>query len=77
MAPSLDRFDALDDDALYRYLADRAATRDEYLVVEEHADGWVAETWNESGKASTRVAFSAQGRDRRTAMLGLARKLAP
>jgi hypothetical protein len=74
MATEQDRFDALDDESLYRYLIDTAAKRREYLEIEERADGWVAEIWNDSGKAARRVAFGARGHDRRTAMLRLARK---
>ncbi len=74
MATQQDRFDALDDDSLHRYLVDTAAKRCEYLEIEERADGWVAEVWSEGGKVSRRVAFAAGGHDRRTAMLRLARK---
>jgi hypothetical protein len=67
--------DALDDDDLYEYLAGLAAARDEYLEIAERPDGWIAETWNDSGKAARRVAFAAQGHNRRAAMLSLVRKL--
>jgi len=73
MATQEDRFDALDEDSLYRYLTDTAAKRCEYLEIEERTDGWVAEIWREGGKV-TIVAFGARGPDRRTAMLRLARK---
>jgi hypothetical protein len=52
MATQEDRFDALDEDSLYRYLTDTAAKRCEYLEIEERADGWVAEIWREGGKVN-------------------------
>jgi len=73
MATQEDRFDARDEDSLYRYSTDTAAKRCEYLEIEERADGWIAEIWREGGKV-TIMAFAARGRYRRTAMLRLARK---
>jgi hypothetical protein len=74
MTTEQDCFDALDEGELRRYLTDTAAKRCEYLEVEERPDGWVAEIWSEGGKVTRRVAFAAGARDRRTAMLHLARR---
>jgi hypothetical protein len=74
MTTEQDRLDALDEDSLYRYLTDTAAKRCEYLEIEKRTDGWVAEIWSEGGKVTRRVAFAAGARDRRTAMLRLARR---
>ena len=75
MATEQDRFDAMDDRSLFRYLENVAAERDEHLEIKEVAGEWVAETWSASGRAGRRVVFEGGGADRRTAMLDLARRL--
>jgi hypothetical protein len=75
MATQADRFDALDDEALARHLADEAERRRERLSIEERDRGWVAETWQTDGLSSGRsLMLGAAGPDRRSAMLGLAEK---
>lgn len=75
MATQASRFDALDDEALARYLVEEAERRREQLSVEEHDGRWVAETWQTDGLSSGRsVMLGAAGPDRRSAMLGLAEK---
>lgn len=75
MAVDQDRFDALDDEALTRLLSEEAGKRRERLHIEQSAGGWVAETYQTDGLSSGRsVMLGAIGPDRRTAMLGLARK---
>ena len=75
MAIDEDRFDALDDDALVQLLANEADRRREHLVIEEHAGGWVAETYESGGLSSGRsVMLGGAGADRRAAIVALARK---
>lgn len=75
MAVDQDRFDTLDDEALAELLSEEAGKRRERLRVEERADGWVAESYQTDGLSSGHsVMLGAAGPDRRTAMLGLARK---
>ena len=70
------RLEALDDEALARFLTEEASRRRERLSVGERAGGWVAETYQTDGLSSGRsVMFGAAGPDRRSAMLGLAEKL--
>ena len=52
MATQQDRFDALDEESLYRYLTDTATKRCEYLEVEERPDGRVAQIWSEGAGKS-------------------------
>jgi hypothetical protein len=76
MATQAENFDTLDDESLANYLADAVARRREQLSIAERAGGWVAETYQTDGLSSGRsVMLGAAGPDRRTAMLGLARKL--
>jgi hypothetical protein len=76
MAVDQDRFEALDDEGLAQLLAEEAGKRRERLHIEQGAGGWIAETYQTDGLSSGRsVMFGAAGPDRRTAMLGLARKL--
>ena len=74
MAVQEDRFDALDDDALLRYLMDGADERREHLVIEQRGVDWIAETLVSGGLSGRAVMLGAAGTDRRSAMLGLARK---
>jgi hypothetical protein len=75
MAVQQDRFEALDDAALAQLLTEKASERREHLLVEQRAGGWVAESYQTDGLSSGRsVMLGAAGPDRRTAMLGLARK---
>ena len=75
MAVDQDRFDALDDEALAQVLSEQAGKRRERLHIERRAGGWVAETYQTDGLSSGRsVMLGATGPDRRTAMVGLARK---
>jgi hypothetical protein len=75
MAVDQDRFDALDDEALTQLLSEQAGKRRERLHIEQRAGGWVAESYQTDGLSSGRsVMLGAAGPDRRTAMLGLARK---
>jgi hypothetical protein len=75
MAVDQDRFDALDDEALAQLLGEEASERRERLTIEQRAGGWVAESYQTDGLSSGRsVMLGAAGPDRRTAMLGLARK---
>ncbi len=44
-------------------------------MIEQRGDGWIAETFESGGLSGGRsVMLGAAGRDRRVAMLGLARK---
>jgi hypothetical protein len=75
MAVDQDRFDALDDEELAQLLSEQAGKRRERLHIEERAGGWIAETYQTDGLSAGRsVMLGAAGPDRRTAMLGLARK---
>lgn len=75
MAVQDDPFAALDDDALLHYLNDGATQRRETLVIEPRGGEWIAETFESGGLSSGRsVMLGAAGLDRRSAMLGLARK---
>jgi hypothetical protein len=75
MAVEQDHFDALDDGALVGFLTDEAVKRRERVQVEQRGGGWVAESYQTDGLSSGRsVMLGAAGPDRRTAMLGLARK---
>jgi hypothetical protein len=70
------RLDALDDEALERYLTDETERRRERLVVAARAGAWIAETYQSDGLSAGRsVMLGATGPNRRTAMLGLAEKL--
>jgi len=76
MSVDQDRLDALDDEALAQLLSEEAGKRRERLHIEQQAGGWIAETYQTDGLSSGRsVMLGAAGPDRRTAMLGLARKL--
>jgi hypothetical protein len=71
-----ENLEALDDEGLASYLADEVARRREHLSIAQQGGGWVAETYQTDGLSSGRsVMLGAAGPDRRTAMLGLARKL--
>ncbi|MGH2883648.1 MAG: hypothetical protein ACRDPA_13285 [Solirubrobacteraceae bacterium] len=74
MAVQEDRFDALDDDALLQHLVDVAAERRERLFIDERDGAWIAETVKSGGLSGRTVMLGAAGPDRRSAMLGLARK---
>ncbi len=75
MATHAGRFEALDDEALAKYLVGEAERRREHLSIEESDGRWLAETWQTDGLSSGRsVMLGAAGPDRRTAMLGLAEK---
>jgi len=74
MAVQENRFETLDDEALLRHLADVANKRREHLVIEERAGAWIAETWTSGGLAGRSVMLGATGSNRRSAMLGLARR---
>lgn len=75
MAVDQDRFDALDDEALAQLLGEEASERRERLTIEQRAGGWVAESYQTDGLSSGRsVMLGAAGPDRRSAMIGLARK---
>ena len=75
MAVHQDRFDALDDEALVAFLTDEAVKRREHVRVEQRGGGWVAESYQTDGLSSGRsVMLGAAGPDRRSAMVGLARK---
>jgi hypothetical protein len=74
MAVEEDRFDALDDDALLRHLVDVAAQRRERLMLEQRGGVWIAESTLSGGLSGRTVMLGAAGTDRRSAMLGLARK---
>jgi hypothetical protein len=75
MSGEQDRLDALDDEALAQLLSEEAGKRRERLHIEQRAGGWIAETYQTDGLSSGRsVMLGAAGPDRRTAMLGLARK---
>jgi hypothetical protein len=75
MAVQQDRFDALDDQALAQVLEEEVGRRREHLLIEQRGGGWVAESYQTDGLSSGRsVMLGAAGPDRRTAMLGLARK---
>ena len=75
MAVQQDRFDALDDEGLVQALTDEATRRRQHVRVEERAGQWVAESYQTDGLSSGRsVMLGAAGPDRRSAMLGLARK---
>jgi hypothetical protein len=75
MAINEDRLDALDDEALVQLLRDEAGRRREGLRIERRADDWVAESYQTDGLSSGHsVMLGAAGPDRRSAMLGLARK---
>jgi hypothetical protein len=68
------RFDALDDAALERYLTDETDRRGQRLVIAARGGAWIAETYEVGGLSGRSVVLGATGRDRRTAMLGLAEK---
>jgi hypothetical protein len=73
MGPEYARFEALEDEALERYLTDEAALRRERLVIVARGGAWIAETYLRDEVSSGRsVMLNAMGHDRRTAMLGLA-----
>jgi hypothetical protein len=75
MAVQEDRFEALDDESLLNYLTEGAAERCETLVIEQRGGQWIAETFESGGLSGGRsVMLGAGGPDRRTAMVGLARK---
>jgi hypothetical protein len=75
MSVDQDRLDALDDEALAQLLSEEAGKRRERLHIEQRAGGWIAESYQTDGLSSGRsVMLGAAGPDRRTAMLGLARK---
>lgn len=75
MAVDQERFDALDDEALTQLLSNQASKRREHLRIEQRAGGWIAESYQTDGLSSGRsVMLGAAGPDRRSAMLGLARK---
>jgi hypothetical protein len=75
MAVDQGRFGTLDDEALTQLLAEEAGKRRERLRIEQRAGGWVAESYQTDGLSSGHsVMLGAAGPDRRTAMLGLARR---
>jgi hypothetical protein len=75
MATQHDPYDALDDEALLRHLIEEADRRREGLTIEQREGRWVAESYLKDGLSSGRtVMLGGAGPDRRTAMLGLARK---
>ena len=75
MAVHEDRLDALDDEALIEFLSTQAGRRRERLHIENRGGDWVAESYQTDGLSSGRsVMLGAVGPDRRSAMLGLARK---
>jgi hypothetical protein len=75
MAIHEDRLDELDDEALAQHLTEEAGLRREHLLIEPRAHDWVAESYQTDGLSSGRsVMLGAAGPDRRSAMLGLARK---
>ena len=77
MATPDEQFEALSDESLANYLTEEVSRRREHLSVQQRGGGWVAETYQTDGLSSGRsVMLGAAGPDRRTAMLGLARKLA-
>ena len=70
-----DRFEAIDDESLLGYLTEGADQRRETLVIEQRGAEWIAETFESGGLSGGRsLMLGAAGPDRRTAMLGLARK---
>jgi hypothetical protein len=70
------RYDALDDESLLRYVADEAGRRRERLSIEERGAKWVAELSQGDGFSSGRtLSLAAAGPDRRTALLALAEKM--
>jgi hypothetical protein len=75
MAVQEDRFDALDDEALLQHLVEVAAERRELLVLEQRDGVWIAETVLSGGLSGRTVMLGAARPDRRSAMLGLARKV--
>jgi hypothetical protein len=75
MAVHEDRLDALDDESLIQLLSTQAGRRRERLHIEKRGSDWVAESYQPDGLSSGRsVMLGATGTDRRSAMLGLARK---
>jgi hypothetical protein len=75
MAVHDDRFHALDDEALIQFVSTEAGRRRERLHVAQRDGDWVAESYQTDGLSSGRsVMLGAAGPDRRSAMLGLARK---
>jgi hypothetical protein len=75
MAVEEDRFEAIDDESLLGYLTEGADQRRETLVIEQRGEEWIAETFESGGLSGGRsLMLGAAGPDRRTAMLGLARK---
>ena len=75
MAVDQDRFDALDDEELAQFLTAEAGRRREHVHVVEREGQWVAESYQTDGLSSGRsVMLGAAGPDRRSAMVGLARK---
>jgi hypothetical protein len=71
-----DEFDRLSDDALFDYLEARAREDAMRLVVEQRDSEWFAESRSPSGLGGEMVVLTANGPDRRTAMLRLARQFA-
>jgi hypothetical protein len=75
MAVHEDRLGALDDEALIHFLSEEAGRRRERLHVAQRDGDWVAESYQTDELSSGRsVMLGAVGPDRRSAMLGLARK---
>jgi hypothetical protein len=71
-----DDFDRLTDDALFDCLADRARESGMRLVVKRRDSEWLAESRAHSGLGGEMVAMTANGSDRRTAMLRLSDQFA-
>lgn len=71
-----DDLDRLDDDAVFEYLTGRARESDMRLVVEQRDSEWLAESRSPSGLGGEMVVLTANGPDRRTAMLRLSDQFA-
>jgi hypothetical protein len=71
-----DDLDRLSDDALSSYLTGAAAESKMRVVIEERNGEWFAESRAPSGLGGEMVVLGANGPDRRTAMLRLARLFA-
>jgi hypothetical protein len=70
-----DPYDSLDDESLVRLVSEEAARRRERVLVQRREGRWIAESYQTDGLSSGRsVMLGAAGPDRRSAMLGLARK---
>ena len=69
------RFDELDDDALERYLTDETGRRGQRLMIAARGGAWIAETYEVGGMFGQSVVLGATGRDRRSAMSGLAENI--